>query len=515
MLQIKLKNATIKKIKNYRIEWVLFNEPEKGMNALQTQLKIVAKKPLIKDIVKFFDGNLYPIVYAALILISSFFGLEFYIYILTCAIIVFTSLFSEDSKPIIVPIVLVVYSTSWKHTPQPPYNSQFLNTPSVLVGISVLAVIAVSAMIFRVVVFRVKEEGSTLLLKSGLIALSAAFILNGAISLKFEIKDMFFGALIALSFIAVYFYLSNTLRKNSANGKYCAYVIGLASAVIFIQLIYVLFIEGAFHDGTIDKDLVIAGWGMSNNVGGMLAMFLPATLYFSYKENKFGVLFYLLAFLQFFGVCLTQSRASVLIGGIILVAAAIVLSIVKTPQRKYIRICNIIVVIAAIFVSVLFFDKIKNLFAVMFDRGFSDSNRLQIWKNGLKNFMDSPLFGVGFYAPFYVDINIENWVFPDMYHNVFIQIIASCGFIGILAYAYHLSQVFFLALQKPSAERIFFLGMFLLITGTSLLDNHIFHVFPALVYSLILFMWDSDFSNISSLRNEWNCRARARFNIKF
>ena len=189
------------------------------MNALQTQLKIVAKKPLIKDIVKFFDGNLYPIVYAALILISSFFGLEFYIYILTCAIIVFTSLFSEDSKPIIVPIVLVVYSTSWKHTPQPPYNSQFLNTPSVLVGISVLAVIAVSAMIFRVVVFRVKEKGSTLLLKSGLIALSAAFILNGAISLKFEIKDMFFGALIALSFIAVYFYLSNTLRKNSANGK--------------------------------------------------------------------------------------------------------------------------------------------------------------------------------------------------------------------------------------------------------------------------------------------------------
>lgn len=486
---------------------------EKLMYALRLRLKEAANMPIMKNVVGFFDGNVYPVAYALLVLLSSLLGLEIFLYVLTCAIVVFTSLFSEDSKPIIVPLILVVYSTSWKHTPQPPYNSQFLNTPSVLVCICVLAFIAVSAMIFRAVVFRVKDESCGFSLKSGLLALSAAFMLNGAASAKFEVKDIFFGILIALSFGAVYFYLSKTMRKREAIGFYCAYVVGLASAVIFIQLLYVLFAEGAIHDGTIDKDLVIAGWGMSNNVGGMLAMFLPATLYFAYKSKKYGALFYLLSLVQFFGVCLTQSRASVLIGGIILVAAAILLSVVRSPQRKYIRICNIIVVAVVILACVFFFEKILDIFAVMIERGFDDSNRISIWINGMKNFMSSPLFGVGFYAPFYVDINIENWVFPDMYHNVFIQILASCGLIGILAYVFHLAQILCLALQKPSAERLFFFGMFLLITGTSLLDNHIFHVFPALTYSLILFLWEKDIANASSLRRELNRRMNADIKV--
>ena len=461
------------------------------MHALRSRLKIAAEIPFINRIVRFFDGKIYPAAYALLVLISSLFGLEFFLYAVTVAIVVFTSLFSEDTKPILVPLILVVYSTSWKHTPQPPYGSAFFNTPSVLIGISVLGAVAVAAMLFRLIVFRVRE-GRRLYLSAGFAALSAVFILNGAASAEFVGKDLPFGILIAVSFAAVYFYLTFTLRADRSLGQYCAYAVALASAVIFLQLMYVLFALGAFRGGSIDKNLVIAGWGMSNNVGGMLAMFLPATLYFAYKSEKNGLLFYLSAFVQFFGVCLTQSRSSVLVGGTILVAAAVLLSVIPSPHRKYFCICNIAVLVLAAAGCVLFFDTIRNIFSVMFDRGFSDSNRFAIWKNGLKNFMKAPLFGVGFYAPFYVDINIENWIFPDMYHNIFVQILASCGFAGMLAYAYHLAQVFCLALRKPTAERLFFLGIFLLISGTSMLDNHIFHVFPALVYSLVLLLWDLD-----------------------
>ena len=478
------------------------------MQALRLKLKKIGQCPALQKLIKFFDGNLYPAIYAALAFFSALFGLEIFFYSITVAIIVFTCLFSSDTKPIIAPVVLTVYSTSWKHTPQPPYNSAFFNSANVLITISVLAVLAIAAMVFRLLIF--KNEGGDQQVgpsfKSGLLALAVVFVLNGSCYAGYEERDLFLGILIAVSFVAVYFYLLFTLRRDNHCGSYCAYLLCLASAVIFLQLLYVLLFEGAYANGTINKDLVIAGWGMSNNVGGMLAMFLPAPLYFAYKNRKTGFLFYIFAFIQFLGICLTQSRSSVLVGGAVLIAAAILLSAVRSPNRKTIRIINIAVILIGAVGCAVFFEKIRDIFAVMFDRGFSDSNRFQIWLNGLKNYLKAPLFGVGFYAPFFVDINIENWIFPDMYHNIIIQILACCGTVGIFAYALHVSQILQSLFRRATAERLFFFGVVLLITGTSLLDNHIFHVFPALIYSLVLLLWEREISVYSPLCAEWKRR---------
>ena len=127
--------------------------------------------------------------------------------------------------------------------------------------------------------------------------------------------------------------------------------------------------------------------------------------------------------------------------------------------------------------------------------------------------MSAPLFGSGFYIHFYPDFgfDIANWVFPDMYHNIFVQIFASCGLIGMMAYLYHISQVLCLLFRRPTADRILNLSIFLAVSGASLLDNHVFHIFPALLYSLALGLWELDVNNHSRGALWHTERAEKRF----
>lgn len=481
------------------------------MTAVRLKLQEAAQIPWMRLALKFLNGWFYPAAYALLCLISSLFGLEFLIYAVTVAIVLFVCLFAEDTKALIPPIVLIVYSTSWKHTPQPPYHSSFLNDPRVLGWIIALGAVAVAAMVFRLVVYHRARNfiSSPTRLKGGLIALAIAFTLNGIFYSGYVIKDLFFGALIALSYIAVYVLLYSTYRREKGeSGVYFAYVLVLASAVILLQVAKLLLFghtgtpQGTLsvftEDGSINKDLMIAGWGMSNNVGGMLAMFMPAWLYLAYKFRH-GWIFYLFAFVQMGAVAFTLSRSSLLVGGAMLLTGMIVLSAVKSPRRTFFRIFNLVAVCAVIFSCLVFRSKIMEIFAVIFDRGFGDSQRFEIWWNGFLNFLKEPVLGVGFFEPFYVDINIENWVFPDMYHNLLIQTLACCGLVGMLAYMFHFAQVLNLLIRKPTAERLLYFAIFLMISGTSLLDNHIFHVFPALVYSMALVLWEQDAEQDSPL----------------
>lgn len=520
----------------------------------------------IRNICEFCDGYPFIFLYAAFMFVSSLCGLEAIVYAVTALLVVLICLFAKDTRAILPPAVLIVYSTSWMHTPQA--DSDFFNTTAAFVSLGVLGAIAVAMLAARVFLVRRRETLSVRPqgLKGGMIALAAAFLLNGALSPGYVPEDLLFGALIALSFVALYFFIRQTGARRADNGLYFAVCCASAGIVIFLQIVYALLFRQVFcltitisdlasepqiiryyyylsglqilqhfpclqtlqhllKNGSfisdqilqhfpclqtlqhllkngffisdlsinINKDAMIAGWGMSNNFGGMLAMFLPASLYLAYKIRH-GWIFYLFAFLQLAAVACTLSRTALLTGGILLLGGAILLSVVRSPRRTFIRVCNLLAVAVAVVGGVLFFDRIRELFATIFDRGFGDSNRFAIWRFGMEKFLSSPLFGYGFYIRFYPDFgfDIANWVFPDMYHNIFVQIFASCGLVGMVAYLYHISQVLCLLFRRPTADRIFYLGIVLAVCGASLLDNHIFHIFPALLYSLALGLWEKD-----------------------
>lgn len=162
-----------------------------------------------------------------------------------------------------------------------------------------------------------------------------------------------------------------------------------------------------------------------------------------------------------------------------------------------VRIFNIVLIACGIIFCIVFADKLVELFEHYIDKGFDDSSRFRYGKNGLLNFLKAPIFGVGFYTPIAPDwsYNIENWFFPDMYHNTIIQMIASCGVVGILAYIFHVAPGSCAHVQAFQHRASVLLFVVFVLSVMSLLDNHIFHVFPALVYSMLFAVAERDFEN--------------------
>ena len=458
---------------------------------MRQRIRALTQLPVLKQLLWFLDSYYFPAAYALLALLSSLFGLEIAFYAVSAAVVVFSSIFSRDSKPFLPMVFLAVYAVSWVHTPQYPFSSGFFNDGGVRIYLLCLGVLLVACLLFRFIAFpQDRNFFKESKLRLGIVLMVAAFLLNGVLFSGYQIKDLPFGLLMALSFFAFYIFFFNTLSVDEKTPHYVAYILVLASGVIFLQLAKIYIFDGVIKDGSVDKNLLVAGWGMSNNIGGMLGMLFPACFYLALKSRRGGWAFYMLAFLFFGGVCLTLSRTSALISGIILLAAAIYLSIVRSPVRKFVRIFNCVAVVAGVAALAVMWDFIRELLAVYFERGFDDSGRSFIWQSGIENFLRAPLFGVGFYEPIAPDwsYDIENWIFPDMYHNVFIQMLASCGILGLLAYCVHFLQVVFAVKRRPTAESLFYIIILLGIFGMSLLDNHLFHVFPAMVYSVFLLL---------------------------
>ncbi len=458
---------------------------------MKQRIRALTQLPALKLILRFCEGPFFPAAYAVLVLLSSFFGLEIAFMAAAALIVVFLCVFSRDTRPMLCVVFMTVYAASWKHTPQPPFSSDFFNLTWVRVCLVVFGVLVVAAMLFRFIVFpQDRNFFKESKLRLGIVLMTAAFLLNGVFSDGYVIKDLPFGLLMALSFFIFYIFFFNTMRTDEDTAPYAAYILVLTSAVIFLQLCKIFIFDGVIKDGSIDKDVLIAGWGMSNNIGGMLGMFFPACFYLAYRARRFGWVYYLLAFVFFFGVCLTLSRTSVLVSGVIFVAAAILLMAAKSPVRKFVRIFNAVAAVAGIVALAVLWDKVREVFAVFFERGFSDSGRFDIWESGLRNFLRAPVFGVGFYEPIMPDwsYEIENWIFPDMYHNIFVQMLASCGVVGAVALCVHLAQVVFAVKKRPCGESLFYIAVLLGMLGMSMLDNHLFHVFPAAAYSVFLLL---------------------------
>ena len=304
----------------------------------------------------------------------------------------------------------------------------------------------------------------------------------------------------AVSFFLCYmfFFITLDIRKDTA--ERVAWIMLMAGLLVLAELAKVyLFNDGVFNaDGSVNKDYILVGWGMSNNIGAMLAMFMPSGFYLALKKRH-GWIYYILSFVLFAGVCLTQSRASALFAAIVLVAAAIYISIIKSPVRKFAIIFNCAVVAVGVILIAVFFDFVQNIFATFFERGLSDSHRFELWKYGIDNFLRAPVFGVGFCEPITSDLeylkqwyDIDNIIFPGMYHNTIIQMLATCGIFGLIAYCVHLLQIIFNFRRRPGSESLFYISVLALITGMSLLDNHLFYVCPTLVYSVFLLLSERD-----------------------
>ena len=115
-------------------------------------------------------------------------------------------------------------------------------------------------------------------LRLGIIIMTEAFLLNGVFFSDYTIANLPFGLLMALSFFLFYVFFYNTLYIDKNTGLHVGYILVIASRLIFLQLAKVLLFDYVILDGSIDKNLLFAGCGMSTNLGGMLGMLSPVCL---------------------------------------------------------------------------------------------------------------------------------------------------------------------------------------------------------------------------------------------
>ena len=305
-------------------------------------------------------------------------------------------------------------------------------------------------------------------------------------------RNLLFAFIQCVAVVVMYYLFSGGVDWKSVPKDYLAWVGMCAGFVVLPQLLenYLsgrIFMEGT---GTIDRELIYAGWGMHNNIGGMMAFMLPFPFYLACTREK-GWVYNLLGTILMLGVIVSCSRASMLVGvGIYVVCMVFVLRI--EHQRKANMMVYGVVFGAVLVACLIFLRKLLVIFDLFFEEILIMSERDNLLSYGWKQFTSHPIFGGSFfpqgeYVPWdWSNSEAFSSFFPPRWHNTLIQMLASCGLVGFACYLWHRVQTVMLIIKKPSMEKIF-IGLFLVsLLLCSLMDCHFFNVGPVLFYSMAL-----------------------------
>ncbi len=437
---------------------------------------------------RFLASPAYIWVLAALALAANIWGLELPVYTLFVLFGIYISLWGQDYLGL-MPIVVFCYIAP-SHANNPGRNEASVFFPEN----GGWYLIFLFAAFFLSVVYRLLRDRSAKAfclekrrLLPGMLLLGAAYLLSGIGYENYAdlaLKNLTFAALQFVGVFACYWFFTAAVRWDQAHRDYFCHV-GLAVGTVIALQVLSIFLSGrAVENGIIIWDNITTGWGINNNMGGMLAIMLPFPFYFACK-GKWGFQIWAAAF---YGViCLTCSRSAILFGALCY-AICLVYTIFTGPHRWLFSIVYALVILTVLY---LLKDFLIALFQNFFDRGLRPSNRDNVYLEGLKQYLKYPVFGGSFYPIDFVvgqysTLESFSGFFPPRWHNTVVQLGASCGTVGLVAYAIHRVQTVKVALQNRSRE-ILFVGMSVLtLLAVSLLDCHFFNIGPTLFYSMAL-----------------------------
>jgi O-antigen ligase len=155
------------------------------------------------------------------------------------------------------------------------------------------------------------------------------------------------------------------------------------------------------------------------------------------------------------------------------------------------RIILVISVFVAVF-AVIFREQIISVVQLYLDRGMGNNGRYPLWERAFESFLESPVFGKGFYS---LDLTTPNSfdklsfdLVPDFAHNTIFELLGATGIVGFVAYSIYRVSTLVIAFRKPTAERIMLVMTALYIAFASLLDNFVFQIFSPVFYTVTMVM---------------------------
>lgn len=461
----------------------------------ETKKRLIPLPPeYVEKINSFFGGKIYPAIVAAAVFIGHVTALEFYIAIPILLASAFAFVVCDSAKHFIPTLLTFLYMVNLKHSPgsmnggtEP--GSDYYSQPYVLVTISIAFGILLLAIIFYAavrIVPRIKESGKPPLLLP-LSLLSAAFMLNGVFASGWQFASFVFGFAEAAVYFLLFYLFYYGLKGESVNRliDYVCYVALLTAFVLVGEVVFLYITNDAIMaNGTIHKDAISLGWGISNPAGNALTVLVPL-LMLGAARCKYYPVYLAATFATCVAVFFTLSRNAI---GVCLLAvtASFVTAYFTSERKKPFGIVLGCGMGALILVALVFSGQIGELLSHFSKTGSTDNGRFELWQQSLDNFLEAPIFGKGFFDWGEMDVyEIASFV-PTMSHNTFLQLMSSMGIFGLGTYVFYRVKTLLPFFKNVSREKLLILFSILALLLGGMLDNFMFYFQSIFLYSVLL-----------------------------
>lgn len=477
---------------------------------MESLIKMKKRPKFIDAIEKFQLSGAYPVFFAILCAISGLGNKRVYLPIISLLVlsILFTAFFVRDNKAFITPIFMIYYSLGSDNAKAfglSDGNVIASFDPQGFAGICILAAIVVIPVFFRFILdesitYAIKNRGVTFY---GIVGLNIAILLGGAFSKHWSPINLAY-ALILIAGLDIFYLVLISIVKRGDDSiiPYMCFVLVLTCLMISIQaLCHVrrIYLNGNlfWFDKRIGKWVLLRerlslSWGIPTIIGASSVSGIPAAMYLA-KNQRFPLFYYASALVMWSVTILINTRSSMLVGGFFLIVGIVIISFFGKNKR-----CNLLfsafLLVGTLTLLIIAYNKvaedasIKAILAEIsrhFRLGIVN-DRIVIYKEGIKDFLSAPIFGVGWEkGAFPAEMRMNNF-YSNMYHCVIIQMGASSGTVGILALINHAKDYFRMAFEKPSIDKFLLLGVPASILLMSLVDNYIFYLNLQIFYVAFL-----------------------------
>ena len=444
---------------------------------------------MLDTIRAFFNGKAYPIVVCLMMFVSYTTSTEVYINLINMFLLTIGLLVSDSIRPFIAVLPAYLYQFSQKTAmPTPEGLSSLLSGKNLTVYI-----ISFSMLILALVVLFIKKyrEDSdvfkTVPYPIAAIILSVAFLTNGLFSDTASFSGFMYGVVQIVTFFGI-FYLFFLGLHGEDNGELVEYLSFVSACIAILILADIIFFYATNYstickDDVIDKSLLVFGWGISNTAGQCAAVLIPMCFY-GVMKCKNPWFYFIAATLSMVSVFLTMSRNAMLFGSIAYIVCFI-LSCFFGEERKKFAIFSSATILGVTLFALIFKDTTTLILNDYVKDGLADNGRFDLWAYAYESFKQYPVFGKGFYG-LYTDAHPLQWGFPTMMHNTPLQLLASMGAVGLVAYLIYRICTLVPFFVRPTLEKTM-LGMSILVVlFGSLLDNFIFYIPHMLFYPIAL-----------------------------